>query len=89
MPKPVCGSCCVEMKATRGGVVVQLNARAAGGPYQQWLGDRYECGSCGTVIVTAFGGGPVWRDGEPGPARLKADYIVEEPRYGVEKDKQT
>lgn len=28
-------------------------------PYKLWVGDRWECEGCGTIILSGFGAGPI------------------------------
>lgn len=76
MPRPVCVKCQREMSVKRP-VVVQLNADAVKGPYQQWNGDLAECGGCGAQIVAGFAELPFWRHYHLEPGQ-RPDVIVEE-----------
>lgn len=35
------------------------------GPYKLWVGDRFECEGCGTVILSGFGKGPICERHKP------------------------
>lgn len=64
MPRPVCVPCGREMMWVKP-VVVQLNAVAIGGAYQQWHGDLARCGNCGAEIVARFAEQAAWHHFQP------------------------
>lgn len=74
MPKPICVKCGTFFKPKKNGVFAleQMPNGTAQGPtppgtvnaqywqpYKIWVGDLYECHSCGTEIVHGYSGSPI------------------------------
>lgn len=83
MPRPVCVPCGREMMWERVGVVVQLDAKASRGPYQQWRGDTAKCPGCGAEVVARFAERPTWEHFHDDPPEMP-DVVVPEGPHQVD-----
>jgi hypothetical protein len=77
MPRPVCGTCQLEMDLTRH-VTVQFDAQSVGGPYQQWQADEARCPGCGAVVAFRYASQPCWQHFEKDKTPDVPNYIVVE-----------
>lgn len=79
MQRPVCVSCCCEMRAEKNDRRVLLHFDAppvdTGEPYQLWSGDEYRCPRCGVRIITGWGRDPISERYQEG---FEATYLRDE-----------
>jgi len=78
MPKPICLSCERELQVDAVGMIVQFNAKAVGGAYEQWRADRLRCTGCGRAVIVNYGANPTWRHHMGERTRELPDYIIKE-----------
>ena len=57
MTRPVCVSCCAEMRCHKNSRAVEVQVKGRG--YQVWSGDEYQCPSCLVRVVTGWGRQPM------------------------------
>lgn len=77
--RPVCVPCGRSMDIARVGIIVQFNAIATKGAYEQWHADVHRCGSCGAQVVSRFAENPSWNHYDH-TVPSKSDVIVDEIR---------
>lgn len=81
MPRPVCVTCTREMTLTRS-IVVQFDAIATGGAYEQYHGDVAKCPECGAEIAFRYGSAS-WRHHKGPDGKEKPDVTVPERLFGL------
>jgi hypothetical protein len=84
MPKPVCIPCKREMQVSKIGAVVQFNALAKNGAYEQWRADLVKCPGCGAEVAARYGQQPTWTTyGNAANELERALVIVQERPWGT------